>query len=162
MAQIVVTFDEACGVDERKAALWCAALDAQAAEFCGKHGLDPVPVNYYSTDVLAKLEGDELAAFASDSYMVTVQISLDVANALGFHDDVAGTIFARVEWQGDATTITLSHEILELLHCSRLPSRCKSSARCSRSARWASCSGVSTGAMRSLGVSSPLFIAGKE
>ena len=113
--QIVLTFDPACKVDERTAAFVAAALDAQAAEFCTKWNLPPVPVNYYSTDVLLGLEGEELAKFTADSYMVTVQTTIDVANALGYHDDVLGTIFARVLWQVDATWATISHEILELL-----------------------------------------------
>jgi len=38
-----------------------------------------------------------------------------VPGALGFHDDEAGVIFARVEFQGEATSVTLSHEVLEEL-----------------------------------------------
>lgn len=115
MSQIVLTFDLACGMDERKAAFWADALDKQAQEFCEKWGCEYSPVTYYSTDVLQKLDGDELAAFVADSYLCTVQTSLEVQGALGFHDDVNGVIFARELWQGDDTSVTLSHEILELL-----------------------------------------------
>ena len=112
--QIVVTFDPACGVDERKAVLWCAALDAQAQEFSAAWGVPYWPVSLYSSDVLKKMTPKEMAAFVADSHLCTVQMTM-VAGALGFHDDVAGVIFARVLWQGDATSVTLSHEILEMM-----------------------------------------------
>lgn len=113
--QIVLTFDPACGMDGRKAALWAAAFDSQVREFCGRWGLTYIPVNYYSSDVLLKMTDAEIQKFAADSFLVTVQTTMDVPNALGFHDDIAGVIFARCLWQGDDTSVTVSHEILELL-----------------------------------------------
>lgn len=115
MSQIVLTFDPACGVDKRTAAFWATALEAQAREFCAKYSIEPLPVNYYSPDVLLGLQDAALWQFVTDSFMVTVQTNINEPNALGFHDDVAGVIFARVLWQGDDTSITLSHEILEML-----------------------------------------------
>lgn len=113
--QTVLTFDPACGVDARKAAFWADALDRQAVEFCAKTGKEYAPVTFYSTDILMALQGDALTQFTTDSYLVTVQISLDVPGALGYHDSQAGVDFARIGWQQDDTSITLSHEILELL-----------------------------------------------
>lgn len=115
MSQIVVTFDPGCNADPRTCALWCAALDAQAKEASDRWGFEYSPVNYFSTDVLLALKGDELEAFTADSYLCTVQTTMDMPGALGYHDDYAGVIFARVLWQGDPTSVTLSHEILELL-----------------------------------------------
>jgi hypothetical protein len=113
LSQICVTVDPACGADPRKLAFWCQACDQQAFEFSEAWGVDYTPVNYFSWDVLSKLTDAEVAKFVADSRLLTIQPSLDVSGALGFHDDVAGVIFARVMWQGDDTTVTISHEVLE-------------------------------------------------
>jgi hypothetical protein len=116
VTQIAVTVDPACeGVDYRKVAFWCSAIDAQAEEFCQAWSIPYTPVNFYSTDVLFSLTDAEVAAFAKDSRLLTIQPSLDVSGALGYHDDIAGVIFARVMWQGDDTSVTISHEVLEEL-----------------------------------------------
>lgn len=111
---IAVTVDPACGADERTLAFWCAAIDAQAQEFAAAWSVPYTPVVFYSSDVLTKLgDGPELDKFVADSRLLTIQPSLDVQGALGYHDDIAGVIFARVMWQGDATSVTISHEALE-------------------------------------------------
>jgi hypothetical protein len=113
VTQICVTADPACGADPRKLAFWCAAIDAQAAEFATSWGVEYTPVVFYSTDVLSKLADAALSAFTADSRLLTIQPTLDVNGALGYHDDIGGVIFARVMWQGDATSVTISHEVLE-------------------------------------------------
>src|SRR5882724_9792629 len=45
--------------------------------------------------------------------MLTVEADIDTPGALGFHDDVNGVVFARVKYQGEETSVTLSHEVLE-------------------------------------------------
>jgi hypothetical protein len=113
--QIPITADPDCGLDPRECIFAADALDRQAAEFCAVHGLPPVAVTYYSTDVLLKLDGEALSAFTRDSWLLTIQKTLDVPDALGFHNDVANTVFARVEYQGAATWETAGHEILEMI-----------------------------------------------
>lgn len=113
MSQIAVTVDPECNADPARVNAWVQAVDAQAFEFCKAWGVEYTPVVLYSSDVLSKLDGDELAAFVKDARLLTIQASLDVPGALGYHDDIAGVIFARVMYQGEATSITLSHEALE-------------------------------------------------
>lgn len=112
---IVVTVAEGCAADPTVVALWCTVVDRQAREFAAAWGVPYVPVVFFSADVLAKLEGEELTAFTAANRLLTIQDSLDVDGALGFHADVAGVIFARVLFQGDVTSVTLSHEVLEEL-----------------------------------------------
>ncbi len=114
MTQIAVTVDPACGLDPARVAAWVEAVDAQAAEFAISWGVPYTPVVLHAWDVLSKLgDGAELDAFVADSRLLTIQPALDVAGALGFHDDVAGVIFARVMAQGEDTSVTMSHEVLE-------------------------------------------------
>lgn len=115
MTLCAVTFDPGLGVDPRTAEFWCAALDAQSQEFAAAWGIPYVPVQLFDSDVLLAFGQDDaaLARFVADTRLMTVQASLDVPNALGFHDDVAGVIFARVMFQGDDTPITMSHEKCE-------------------------------------------------
>jgi hypothetical protein len=108
-----VTFDPALGVDPRKAEFWCRALDVQSQEFAAAWGIPYIPVQLFDSDVLLTLTDKELATFVADTRLMTVQAQLDVPNALGFHDDVAGVIFARVMFQGDDTSVTMSHEKCE-------------------------------------------------
>lgn len=112
MPCIAVTVDPDCGISGAEAHAACQAVDTQAREFASSWGVEYTPVIYFALDVLQKLEGDELTAFATDCRLLTVQTSLDVPGALGFHTDVAGVIFARV-LAGPEWTVTLSHEVLE-------------------------------------------------
>lgn len=113
MTCIAVTVADGCVLTPASAETMCKAVDAQAQEFAEAWGVPYTPVLFFSNDVLLKLDGDELAAFVADCRLLTIQPSLDVSGALGYHDDVAGVIFARVLDQGDATSVTLSHEVLE-------------------------------------------------
>lgn len=112
MSCIAVTVDPACGIDDAAAQAACHAVDAQAREFADLWGVEYTPVVFFSHDVLDRLEGDELTAFTTDCRLLTVQASLDVPGALGYHDDIGGVIFARVQ-AGPEWTVTLSHEVLE-------------------------------------------------
>jgi hypothetical protein len=110
MPQVAFTIDPACNADLRKCAFWAVALDIQAQERAKAWGFTYRPVNFYSTDVLDKLTGDDLAKFIADSWMMSVQTALDVPGALGYHDFQGGFVFSRSMYQGDDTPITLSHE----------------------------------------------------
>lgn len=112
MSCIAVTIDPECGISDDDGQAACQAVDAQAREFATAHGIDYAPIVYFSTDVLTKLDGDDLAKFTADARLLTVQVNLDVPGALGYHDDVLGIIFARV-MAGPGWTVTLSHEVLE-------------------------------------------------
>lgn len=113
MTMIAVTVGNGCPADPAKVARWCAAADAQAQEFAEAWGVEYTPVVFFSADVLQALADDELAAFVADTRLLTIETDIGEPGALGFHDDVAGVIFARVEYQGDETSMTLSHEVLE-------------------------------------------------
>lgn len=116
MTQVVVTVDPACNADMARVNAWVEAVDAQAKEFCDVHGIEYTPLVLHAWDVLQALkDGAELDVFVADSRLLTIQPDVGVPGALGFHDDVAGVIFARVEYQGEATSVTLSHEVLEEL-----------------------------------------------
>jgi hypothetical protein len=112
MTFIAVTVDPACGLDEGDAERACQAADEQAREFADAWGVDYTPVIHFSPDVLAQLEGEELDMFVRGARLCTVQPDLNVPGALGYHDDIAGVIFARVKF-GPEWTVTLSHEVLE-------------------------------------------------
>jgi hypothetical protein len=82
------------------------ACDAQVAECAAAWGVDPVPVAFYAreTDLPAR-----------DCYIVALVDDID-PGMLGFHDDVAGVIYARVLAQDEhGTSVTASHEFLETL-----------------------------------------------
>ena len=111
--QIVVTVDPACNADMARVNAWVESVDAQAKEFADAHGIDYTPVVLHAWDVLQTLTDAECTAFVADSRMLTIEPNVGVAGALGFHDDQSGVIFARVEYQGEDTSITLSHEVLE-------------------------------------------------
>lgn len=113
MSFIAVTVAPGCAADPAKVATWCKAVDLQAREFAACWGVACTPVLFFSADVLDKLDGEELTTFVSRAHLLTIQDDLDVPGALGFHADIAGVIFSRVLFQGDATSVTLSHEVLE-------------------------------------------------
>ncbi len=83
-----------------------AACQAQAVEFCQTIGLDPPAAALYSA--LDGLPG-------GDIYVVDIVDDLDEPGALGYHADAGDRPYIRVLAQGPATSITLSHEFLELL-----------------------------------------------
>jgi hypothetical protein len=83
-----------------------AACQAQAVEFCQAIGLDPPAAALYSA--LDALPG-------GDIYVVDIVDDLDEPGALGYHADAGDRPYIRVLAQGPATSITLSHEFLELL-----------------------------------------------
>lgn len=114
MPHIALTVDPACKADPTMVAFWVVALDQQAREFASAWGVPYLPVVYYSADVLQGLADDELTKFTADARLLTIQTTME-PGALGFHDDVAGVIFARVLYQGEQTPVTASHEICELL-----------------------------------------------
>lgn len=112
MTFIAVTVEPDCDIKDEDAHAACVAVDVQAKEFADSWGVEYTPVIYFSPDVLTKLDGEDLTAFTTDARLLTVQKKLDVPGALGYHDDVAGVIFARVQ-AGPEWTVTLSHEVLE-------------------------------------------------
>lgn len=113
MSFIAVTVEPDCGISDEDAHAACVAVDMQAFEFAQAWGVEYTPVMFFSTDVLTKLDGKELTKFVTDARLLTIQAKLDVPGALGYHDDIAGVIFSRVQAQGADTWITLSHEVLE-------------------------------------------------
>lgn len=112
MSFVAVTIDPECRVDEGVAVSTCLAVDEQAREFAAAHGCEYTPVIYFSWDVLEKLQGADLAAFVKGGRLCIVKLDIGVPGAAGFHDDVAGVIFARVEF-GPDWSVVLSHEVLE-------------------------------------------------
>lgn len=82
-----------------------AACQAQAVEFCAAYGLDPPAAALYND--VSKLPAD-------DVYICVITDDLNEPGALGYHSD-DGHPFIRVLAQGPQTSITLSHEFLELL-----------------------------------------------
>jgi len=83
-----------------------AACQAQAVEFCQAYGLDPPAAALYR---------DISALPADDIYVCAIVDSLDEPGALGYHSELGDRPFIRVLAQGPQTSVTLSHEFLELL-----------------------------------------------
>lgn len=81
------------------------ACQAQAVEFCQAYGLDPPAAALYRD--VSKLPVD-------DVWICEITDTLDEPGALGYHAD-DGHPYIRVMAQGPATSVTLSHEFLELL-----------------------------------------------
>lgn len=113
MTCIAVTVADGCSADPARVAAWCEAVDKQAREFADAWRVEYTPVLFFSGDVLTKLKGKALKDFTSDARLLTIEDDVGDPGALGYHDDVAGVIFARVMFQGEPTSITLSHEVLE-------------------------------------------------
>jgi hypothetical protein len=82
------------------------ACAAQVEEAAAAWGIPPVPVQLYRNG-----EG----VLPPVCWVFTVVDSIDMTGALGYHDDWAGTIYGQILAQGDATSVTLSHECLETL-----------------------------------------------
>lgn len=93
-------------LDDRDVEFMVAACQAQAVEFCAAWSLDPPAAALYSD--VSQLPVD-------DVYIVEITDTLDEPGALGYHADVGDRPYIRVLAQGPATSITLSHEFLELL-----------------------------------------------
>lgn len=113
MTQCVVTVDPKVDLDPRTMAFWTKAIDLQSREFADAWKLPYIPCTYMSSDILSKLTDAEVPAFVADTWLMTIQSQLDVPDALGFHDDVAGVIFQRILASGDATPGIMSHEKCE-------------------------------------------------
>lgn len=112
MSFVAVTVAPDVNVDKAAVERAVLAVDAQALEFSKVHGCDYTPVMFFSWDVLEKLEGDDLDNFAKNARLLTIENDIGEPGALGFHDDVRGVIYARVQF-GAGWTETLSHEVLE-------------------------------------------------
>ena len=82
------------------------ACQQQAVEFCQAYGLDPPAAALYRD--VSKLPVD-------DVWICEVTDTLDEPGALGYHSDFGNRPYIRVLAQGPQTSITLSHEFLELL-----------------------------------------------
>lgn len=89
-------------------ALMAEACNAQVMECARAWDIAPTPVVFYS-------KADGLPAGECRNMIITD--ALDVPNALGYHDNDLGFIYGRVlEHDGpDGTSVTLSHECLEML-----------------------------------------------
>jgi hypothetical protein len=93
-------------LDSRDVEFMVVACQAQAVEFCTAIGLDPPAAALYSD--VSKLPLD-------DVWICEITDSLDEPGALGYHSEFGNRPFIRVLAQGPQTSITLSHEFLELL-----------------------------------------------
>lgn len=82
------------------------ACQAQAVEFCAAYGLDAPAAALYRD--VSKLPAD-------DVYICEITDTMDEPGALGYHSELSNRPYIRVMAQGPATSITLSHEFLELL-----------------------------------------------
>jgi hypothetical protein len=80
------------------------ACDAQVQECAAVWGVPPTVVAFYSADAALPQSQCRILAVVDD---------LDEPGALGFHDDAAGIVYARVLNQSRDTSITISHECLE-------------------------------------------------
>lgn len=87
-------------------AFGAAACARQAEEAAEAWGIKPIPVQVYRNG-----EG----VLPDECWVFTIVDTIDMTGALGYHDDWAGTIYGQILAQGDATTITMSHEVLETL-----------------------------------------------
>lgn len=86
-------------------AFFVEACRLQLIECAAAWGLPPLAAALYA---------DTASLPASDVYICEVVDDLDQPGALGYHSD-DGRPFLRIRAQGDATSITLSHEFLETL-----------------------------------------------
>ena len=93
-------------VDQGQLALWVDAWDKQAQEFCKTWGLEYRPVCLYATP-------DVLPPNVADFWLLVIEDNIDAPGAEGFHDDVAGVIFARCLPENNCESVP--HEILEML-----------------------------------------------
>lgn len=82
------------------------ACQAQAVEFCAAYGLDAPAAALYRD--VSKLPVD-------DVWICEITDTMDEPGALGYHADFGNRPYIRVLAQGPQTSITLSHEFLELL-----------------------------------------------
>ncbi len=87
-------------------AFMCKAVSAQVYECAEAWGLPPTPVAFYS-----KEEGLP----DGDVRIMSIVDDDGSSGTIGFHDNWAGTISARVEAMGARTSIIISHEALEML-----------------------------------------------
>lgn len=93
-------------VSDADIAFWVKACNEQAIECARSWGVEPTPVAFYS-----KAEGLP----AGEVRIMTIVDDLDESGVLGYHDDEFGVIYGMVLAQGDRTSVTLSHECLEML-----------------------------------------------
>jgi hypothetical protein len=93
-------------VSDADVAFWVKACSDQAIECATERGINPIPVAFYSSP-------DGLPS--GDVRIISIVDSLDEPGVLGYHDDEFGVIYGMVLAQGDRTSVTLSHEILEML-----------------------------------------------
>lgn len=95
------------GLSDLDVELMAEACNAQVVEAAGRWGIAPTPVVFY-----AKPDGLP----AVECRLMAILDSLDIDQALGYHNDVAGSIYGKVLNQGPVDTCTtLSHECLEML-----------------------------------------------
>lgn len=82
------------------------AIGHQVVECAKAWGLPPMAMAFYAT---------QAGLPAADVHIIDIVDDMDQPGALGYHTDVAGVEYGRVLAQGADTSITLSHEALELL-----------------------------------------------
>ncbi len=86
-------------------AFMCKAVNDQVFECATAWGIEPWPVTFYSKE----------AGLPDEVMIIAIVDDVAMAGTLGYHDDWAGLISAQVLAQGPATSVTLSHEALEML-----------------------------------------------
>ena len=82
------------------------AVAYQVIECAKAWGIQPMACSFYASTI---------GLPAADVHIIEIVDDLDQPGALGYHTDVAGVEYGRVLAQGADTSITLSHEALELL-----------------------------------------------
>jgi hypothetical protein len=81
-----------------------AGCAGQLVEFCQAYGLDPWAAAYYRDVSKPPLD---------DIVIVWIVDALDEPDALGYHSAIGNRPYVKVLAQGPATSITVSHEMLE-------------------------------------------------
>lgn len=100
---LVAVINRTPGLDDKAVAFYAEAWNLQAREIADVHGFVYTPVVFFSS--AEGLPG-------ADCRILTIRPTIDVPDALGYHDDQGGAVFAEVKFTPDVS-ITGSHEIAE-------------------------------------------------
>ena len=104
----IAVINESTRISDADVAFATRACAQQAEEFCAAWGIPQTAVAFYARGTAIPVTTTHAMVLVDD---------IGDPGILGFHDVDEGVIYGRVLVQGDyqATSVTLSHEVLELL-----------------------------------------------
>ena len=93
------------GLDDATVGLYTDACDRQLVRVCAAYGLPYSPTIFYANT-------DNLPVASGGVRLLTIQRTIDVPGARGYHKNLFGLVFSRVLADAE-TSITMSHELPE-------------------------------------------------